>query len=111
MPNPRKLKLNCLTFALILREFQEGPTSATDLVALTGYGRHTITGYLRTLHQKSCIRIVGYETDNAGRQRSPIYGLGEGKDVPRRKPLAYTITNARYRERRKMRELQERLAA
>lgn len=109
--NVRRLKLNVVTFAMILRELQTGPTSATDLVNLTGYGRHTVVGYLRTLHAKSCIHITDYELDAVGRQRSPVYALGEGRDKPRRKPQPFAVTNARYRERRNLRELQERLAA
>ena len=79
----KKLKLNVLTFALMLREFQSGPTSSKDIVEITGYQRHTVTNYLRVLHDKGCIHIVGYEEDAFGRQRGPVYALGAGRDVPK----------------------------
>lgn len=103
-------KVNATLFALMIGELQAGPCSALDLANITGMGRVTMREYLQKFHQHGCVHIVDYEHDSAGRERAAIYGLGQGKDQPRRSPTTWAFRAKLQRSKRPMRELQ-RLAA
>lgn len=103
-------RVNALMFAIIVKEFQAGPSSATELANLTGVSRPTIRLYLQTLHKHGCLHVVSYECDNQGRERSPVYALGHGEDIAKRQPQPHARCTARWRAAVRLR-LIERMAA
>lgn len=103
-PAPRtKRRLNAILNALMVRELMNGPCTCKDLVVVTGMERRTTLSYLRELHRAKCLHIVGWECDTLGRERSPIYELGEGRDTPRKAPDHHDVTNARYLAKKQLR--------
>lgn len=106
----KQMKLNAMAMALCLRELQLGPSSVKDMHAVTGMNAATIRGYIRALRKHDCVHIVDYERDGAGRQRGPIFGLGEGDDTPRGARMDNQTKWKRQMQRRNF-KIVERLAA
>lgn len=96
MTKAPKAKLNALYFALMLREFQRGPCTATEIADATGYARKTMVAILRTMHDQSVLHIAEWEAAADGRTKLPVYALGDGKDTPRPAPLSRAERNRRY---------------
>lgn len=103
-------RFNAVLNAMMFRELMQGPCSANEIMVVTGIARRTTASYLRELHRAGCLHIVEFERDKIGRQRAPIYALGEGEDVQRKKADSWSVTTARYQARQTLR-IVERLAA
>lgn len=100
------VKLNALTFAIMLHELQQGPCTPKDLIAVTGFHRTTMQSYIRAMHSKGCIHIAGYERAPGligWRNRVTIYALGAGPDVAAPRPMTKAERCRQYRERQALR--------
>lgn len=89
----KQIKMNAITYAVLISELQEGGRSVRELVHATGCHPCTIRGYMRALHHKGCVFIVNYELDRA---RAKCYTLGRRADA--RRPPARTPKQC-YRDR------------
>lgn len=78
-------KVNQDTYARLFKELLDGPVSAHDAVEATGIHIVTAQRLFRTLKKHKVVHIVAWDTDRRGRDMTPIYGLGAGRDKPRRK--------------------------
>ena len=63
----------------------ETEVSAYDLVDVVGIHLVTAQTWLRALKQENTIHIVGWDVDSLGRDKTPLFRLGAGKDKPRRR--------------------------
>lgn len=97
----KQVRLNHLTFTLLLEELLSGPTTVPSLVEHCGMSHRYICQLLRTMHAKKVVHVSGWEKDSIGRVGVKVFALGAGKDAPRpRKPRAEVNRDYRMREAR-----------
>jgi hypothetical protein len=77
------IKVNQSMYAKVFRELLDGPTSAHDLVTLTGMHIITAQSLMRTLKTHKVVHIAAWEKDSRGRDAIPVYAMGEGRDKKR----------------------------
>lgn len=81
-------KVNQDTYARLLKELLDGPLSAHDAVEATGIHIVTAQNLMRCLKKHQVVHVVAWDADSLGSDVTPVYGLGAGKDKPRRKLTA-----------------------
>lgn len=94
------MKVNQDMYARIFRDLLDGPMSAHDAVEVTGMHILTAQELMRTLKKHKVVHVCAWEKDKLGRDATPVYGLGEGRDKKRARMTASERT-ARYREKKK----------
>ena len=81
-------KVNQDTYARLFKELLENPISAHDAVETTGIHLTTAQNLLRCLKKHKVVHITAWDPDSLGRDVTPVYALGAGRDKPRRKKSA-----------------------
>lgn len=96
---PRSIGMIVLAKAMRLLMFQARVT-ARDVVDSTGAHIVTASRILRAMHDEEVIHISGWVEDPIGRDQTPIFTLGPGTDVPRKK-LSNAERSRNYRDRQR----------
>lgn len=81
-------KVNQDTYARLFKELLDGPVSAHDAVEATGIHLVTAQNLFRCLKKHKVVHIAAWDKDSRGRDMIPVYGLGAGRDKPRRRKTA-----------------------
>lgn len=95
------VKVNQATYALALKELLDTPCTAHDIVEATGLHTVTAQSLMRTLKKYKVVHISAWDTDSLGRDATPVYKLGPGRNVKRRKKSA-AERQRQSREKKKM---------
>lgn len=82
------MKINQETYALVFKELLDGPMSAHDAVQTTGIHIITAQSLFRCLKKHRVVHVAAWDKDTLGRDATPVYALGAGRDKPRRKKSA-----------------------
>lgn len=98
------IKVNQDMYARALRMLLDDPITAHDLAEETGMHVVTAQSFMRALQSHEVVHITDWERDSMGRDSTPVYKLGAGKDKPRRK---MTAAERQARHRAKKASLQE----
>jgi len=77
-----------------------GPTTASRLASEADVHLVTAQAWLRELRQQGVVHITQWQQDSLGRDSIPVYALGKGDDLPRRRTTR-SETMKRYRERKR----------
>lgn len=94
-------RINASKLAHTLRHFQEvSEVTAAQLSVAVGVHLITAQSWLRELRANRVIHVAGWLPDSLGRDSTPVYRLGDGVDVARRKTSRSEI-NRRYLERKR----------
>ena len=93
-------KVNQDTYARVFRELLDGPVTAHDAVEVAGLHIVTAQHLMRCLKKHKVVHIAAWEVDKLGRDATPVYALGPGRDKPRRK-LTPAQRQARCRAKKK----------
>jgi predicted ArsR family transcriptional regulator len=93
-------KVNALAQAKMIALLLEGPQSNADIGEVTGLHRVTISEYMRALVKEGAAHISSWLPDSMGRDATPVYALGKGRNARRRK-LSCAERAQRNRDRRK----------
>ena len=94
----RQTRLSHITFTLVLEELMSGPSKVSDLVEHSGMTHRYLNRLMRTMHRKKVVHIAGWDKDTLGRYGVRVYGLGAGKDAPRKTKTREQV-NKEYRTR------------
>ena len=94
-------KINHENYAKLLKMLLQEPITAHDVVEELGLHIVNVQGFMRTLKKHKVVRICAWEADRLGRDCTPVYKLGKGRDKPRRQTPRAEISR-RYREKKKM---------
>ncbi len=81
-------KINQDTYARIFKDLLDGPISAHDAVESTGIHITTAQNLFRCLKKHKVVHIAAWDVDTKGRDATPVYALGGGRDKARRKKSA-----------------------
>jgi len=94
-------RINANKLAQTLRYFQQtDEVTAAQLAVEIGVHLITAQSWLRELKTNRVIHVAGWLPDSLGRDSTPVYRLGDGEDVARRKASRSEI-NRRYLERKR----------
>lgn len=102
----RKVKLNALLQAQLIKLLMEGAYSCKELASFTGLHYVTVLQYCRELHNAKAVHICMWAKDYRGRDLTKIYKLGEGNDK-RRQQMSAAERQARYRSKKKQMKLNQ----
>lgn len=103
MSRKRDVTHFAMCMAAMIREMQDGPCTALELVEVTGLRHETVLAWLRALRRYSVIYVSDWVKDTSGRYNTRAYSMGNHLDAPRRRKSRIEIVNA-YRERVKKRK-------
>lgn len=81
-------KVNQNTYARLFKELLDGPITPHEAVEATGLHIVTAQNLFRCLKRHKVVHVVAWEPDRLGRDVTPVYQLGAGRDKPRRKKSA-----------------------
>jgi predicted ArsR family transcriptional regulator len=93
-------KINHTKMAKTIAVLHNGPTTASRLASEAGVHLVTAQSWLRELRQQGVVHITQWQQDSLGRDSIPVYALGKGDDLPRRRTTR-SETMKRYRERKR----------
>ena len=96
-------KINALSYAALIRELIEVPSSYHDLAEATGLAYTTIREAIYAWHIQKIVFVAGYKEDVLGRRSIKLWSFGlDRKDC---KPLRYTPAERQKRHRQKKKAL------
>lgn len=102
---PRRVKkMTPLCYAKLIKALQEDDYDNHELAELIGLHLNTVSEYTRCLHKEKAIHVCGWNKDRRGRDVTPIFRMGEGRDKKRQRFTPAQIA-ARYRARKKAKGL------
>lgn len=93
-------KVNQNAYALIFKELLDGPMTAHEASELTGLYIQTTNHLFNCFKKHKIVYIASWETDRLGRDRIPVYQIGNKPDKKRRK-LTAGEKSARYKAKQK----------
>lgn len=93
------VKVNQDMYARLFKILLDDPCTAHDLSEETGMHIITAQSLMRTLKKHKVVHVCAWEADRLGRDVTPVYKLGEGRDKKRHKFTAAERT-ARYRAKK-----------
>jgi predicted ArsR family transcriptional regulator len=94
------MKVNQDAYAQIFAHLLEHEASAHELSEIAGLHSVTVQSLMRCLRDHKVVYVYAWDKDTKGRETTPIYKLGKGKDKPR-KSLSAAERAARYRDKQK----------
>ena len=97
-------KVNHLSMAIAMRQLLEGPVTSHDVVEATGLHIVTACKLFVALRSQKVVHISAWERDALGRDCTPVFTLGAGRDKARRRKTGAQRALA-YRARRTGREM------
>lgn len=92
-------KVNQDTYARLFKYLLHVPATAHELAAETGIHIVTAQSLMRCLKKHKVVHISSWEKDTKGRDATPVYTLGLGRDKPREK-LSVAERQRRYRDKK-----------
>lgn len=92
------LKVNQDTYARLFKVLLHEVSTAHELAEETGLHVVTVQSLMRTLKKHKVVHVCEWEADRLGRDVTPVYKLGVGKDKPRHK---FTARERQARHRAK----------
>lgn len=98
-------RITHIILAKTLKALLDGPVTPQEVAEITGVRLATAQEWMRALRKEECVHIGGWVPDSRGRDATAVYKLGAGKDKPRFK-VSDTEKSRRYRERKRLRQIQ-----
>lgn len=77
------VKVNAMSYAIMLKNMIDGDNTCFDLAEITGLHVLTVYYYCRELHKQGVIHVSHYEPDVHGRHTTKVYKFGPGRDAKR----------------------------
>lgn len=93
------LKVNQDTYARVFASLLHGPATTHELVIETGLHLVTMQSLMTCLKKHKVVHIVAWEKDRLGRDCTPVYAFGTGRDKARAK-MTNAERTAAYRARK-----------
>lgn len=101
-------RVKAVTISYLLEALLSGPQTIKDLTEVTGLHRTTVGDYIRAFRRRKIMHIADWEADATGRDKTPVFKLGRGKDMRRRRMTAEEV-RLRDKQRKDRRRLAKQL--
>jgi hypothetical protein len=103
---PRQIKVNAMSFALLVKEMLAGEFTCEELAEKTGLHYVTVLNYTREMHKAGSAYIAAWRMNHRKQYVLKVYGIGDREDV--RKPrTAMTPAQRTQKYRAKLRRREE----
>jgi hypothetical protein len=100
------IKVNAMSFALLVKEMLAGVYTCAELAERTGLHYVTVLNYTREMHKAGSAHIVGWRRNKLHHYVLKIYGIGDMPDA--RKPYeAKTPAQRTQKYRMKLKQRKE----
>jgi hypothetical protein len=83
---PNHVKVNAMSFALLVKEMLAGESTCEELAEKTGLHYVTVLNYTREMHKAGAAHICAWRMNHRKQYVLKVYGIGNRDDV--RKPRA-----------------------
>ena len=93
------------TYAILFKHLLHGPMTAHELAGEASVHIVTAQRLMRVLMQYKVVHITAWDKDSKGRDATPVYQLGEGRNKKRAKMTTAERTQ-RYRAKKEALQLQ-----
>jgi hypothetical protein len=97
-------KVNQESYAVLFKALMADPHTAHEMVEISGLHIITVQHLMRIFKRHKIVHIVGWEKDSLGRDTTPVFAFGTGRDTPRTKLTQAQRTEA-YRQRQRLKLL------
>lgn len=98
-------KINAITQARLMRLLLDGELDCRELAEETGLHYVTVLQYTRELHRAGAAYICDWHPDDRGYATLKVYKLGAGKRDKKRPSMTVNEKSARYRARKRLKQL------
>lgn len=95
------IRVNQLHYALLIKFLIKNDATPHELSNEIGFHIVSVQRLMRLFHKHKIVHICGWEADRRGRDCTPIYRFGSGKDKAKQKKSA-SIRAKEYRARKKI---------
>lgn len=103
-------KANKIAYGYVISMLMSGePCTAKEIASQSGFHRTTVQSILTVWHDMGLIHIVDFEKDKMGRDKAPMYQLGEGKDAQPTPGIGNTEKMRRWRAKKRQMKLNQML--
>lgn len=101
----RRVTVNALSFARMIRALLDGPCTFAELMEETGLSYDSVRLWMRELHRQGVVHLSSWVEDSRGRKQVRCFAFGPGRDAKRPPPLTDARKQALYAARQKARAL------
>jgi hypothetical protein len=103
-----QIKINALSFGLLVKDLLIGEHTLEQLAERTGLHYCTILSYTRGLYKAKAIHICGWRMNKNRQYVLKVYKIGDKQDMPKpRKARTHAQRSAKYREKLRLRREKE----
>lgn len=88
LPKPRPIKTGVLSVAKMVRRLMDDSQTVYTLADHTGLHPVTVRRFMKAMIKERAAHVCAWERDARGRECTPVYTLGEGRQAPRKKMTA-----------------------
>lgn len=100
------VKVNAMSFALLVREMLDGEYTCAELAERTGLHYVTVLRYARELHKAKAAHICAWRMNEKKQYVLKVYKIGEGMTARKpRPPMTHAQRAFRYRMRKNAKTL------
>lgn len=103
--NNNAVKINALSYAIVLRALYDGPCTMADLIEISGCGEWAIRGYLKALRHQNLVRVCDKLKNVRGAKTIPVYEWAPDKKDAVIKYKTHAERSRDYHQRKKIKEL------
>lgn len=105
-----KHRVNHEAYAAVIKALLDHPQTAHELAEVSGLHIVTSQGLMRVFKRHKIVHVSAWDPDSLGRDVTPVFSLGKGRNVARRKKTPAERTAA-YRARQQAKLLTLRASA
>jgi len=103
---PNQIKVNAMSFALLIKELLEQSYTCAELAERTGLHYVTVLNYTRELHKAKAVHISAWRMNERRQYVLKVYGIGHMSDAEKPRQ-ALTPAQRAQRYRAKLRRKKE----
>jgi len=103
---PNKIKVNAMSFALLLKEMLPGEYTCEELAERTGLHYVTVLRYTREMHRAGSAYIRAWRMNERKQYVLKVYGIGDREDVDKPR-IAMTPAQRQLKYRAKLKRRKE----
>lgn len=102
------VKINAMSYALLVKEMLEGEYTCEELAERTGLHYVTVLNYTRQMHKAGAAYICAWRMNHRRQYVLKVYKIGHAPDAPKLRPA---MTSAQRTQRYRMKNVSKTLSS